>query len=285
MPELPEVETITAGVRPHLEKKIIDHIVVRFPKLRYPIPTNLNEVSQGVSVRSVTRRGKAMVITLENDHAIIIRFGMSGRITILENNKTNPTELKKHDHLDMVLNTGTILRYNDARRFGSIELREVAQLKDYFKNMGPEPFDHEKVNAQSYMDFVKPHGKKEKTKEIKQILMEGKFAVGVGNIYACESLFISKIHPKTPANSLDITQAKTLITNFQNILKDAIKAGGSTLKDYKKSDGSLGYFQHSFKVYGKENQPCTICQTPIKRITQAQRSTWYCPTCQKDPNS
>lgn len=272
MPELPEVETTCRGLKPAMLNKQITHVQVRQPKLRYPIPDDFSRQIEGCTVSAIRRRSKYILLDFNNGLTAIVHLGMSGRMVIDEN-----TPPAKHDHVLFALEGGHEVRFNDPRRFGLMLLtptNEIAQHK-LIAALGPEPLE-QNFNA----DYLYNALKKRKS-AIKPTLMDSKLVVGVGNIYANESLFYSRINPATPANKTTRKQAHTLCANIKTVLKKAIVAGGSSLRDYKQTDGKLGYFQYDFAVYGREGKPCRTCTTPIRKITLGQRSTFFCPTCQK----
>lgn len=269
MPELPEVETIKNGLI-DLTGTSVKKTVIRFPRLRYPL--NKSELSkmEGQKVQSVERRAKYLLLVLESG-TLIIHLGMSGRITLY---RDKVPEVQKHDHVDIQFD-GYTLRYNDPRRFGCVLYTERVNDSILLANLGPEPFNDE-FNAQ----YLKSKIANRKT-PIKQLIMDNAIVVGVGNIYACESLFMTKISPLRPGNSLTLRQCNDLVKNIQTVLQNAINAGGSSLRDYKNANGDLGYFQISHYVYGRANLPCKICKTPIREVRLGQRNSFFCPECQK----
>jgi formamidopyrimidine-DNA glycosylase len=282
MPELPEVETVTKGIKPYLEGFVISTSQVLRPQLRIKIPKNFRELTEGSKILVVKRRAKYILISLDNNYTIIIHLGMSGRLTIqeIENEKVffhHQEKNQKHDHLIIELESGIQLKYNDTRKFGLITITETNDIEKHklLAKLGVEPFDNN-LTAEVFHQLIKP-----KNKTIKSVLLDATIIVGIGNIYACEALFSSGIHPETIASMLKFNKAKTLLTEIKKTLKKAIKAGGSTLKDYSKADGSAGYFQHNFYVYARENQPCKTCKSTIIRIKQNGRSSFLCPKCQK----
>jgi formamidopyrimidine-DNA glycosylase len=258
MPELPEVETVVRELKHSLIGKSFRHIITLRDDIREPIP-DLSEF-EGKKIRSVTRRAKYIVI---NDR-LIIHLGMSGKIMI-----DKPQARKKHDHVVFELSSGEEMVFNDARRFGLVTIKN----DKIFSHLGPEPFSEEFSEKYLKDALVRRKG------PIKVALMDQELVVGVGNIYAAEALFRTGIDPKTPANK--VKKLKMLIKNIRAVLAEAIESGGSTLRDYVRSSGDLGYFQHSFAVYGRDKKPCLKCRTNIEKITQGGRSTFYCPKCQK----
>ncbi|MDB6096930.1 MAG: mutM [Francisellaceae bacterium] len=271
MPELPEVETTCRAIRKFIVGARIDKIIIRQAKLRWPIPLNLHLLLKNQKIIKIERRAKYILIQTENG-ALIIHLGMSGRLSIYPINQP----LLKHDHVDFILNNNTILRYNDPRRFGLI-LWTAKPLLNHplLSKLGFEPFD-KKLSAHILFNIAS-----KKKIPIKQFIMDPKIIVGVGNIYATESLFYAKILPLRPANSLSLEEFETLLFHIKKIFKSAIKKGGTTLKDFIAPDGKLGYFVNELLVYGRANQNCKNCGTILKLITIQQRSTVYCDVCQQ----
>jgi formamidopyrimidine-DNA glycosylase len=268
MPELPEVETTKNGLAPYLEGNTFVDVEVNFPRLRYPIPALEPILNKKIS--SITRRAKYLLINIENSPTMVIHLGMSGSLLLCK--KDQPKI--KHDHVVFTLKNGTELRYNDPRRFGSILLYD--DVESFTSSLGMEPLEDEfNGNALYKMLQSKPKS------NLKTTIMDGKILVGVGNIYACESLFLAGLSPLKKGKTVNKKQAENLAEIIKETLHKAIEAGGSTLKDFKHSDGKLGYFQHSFKVYGRGGEPCFVCKKPIAKIVIGQRSTFYCSKCQK----
>jgi formamidopyrimidine-DNA glycosylase len=274
MPELPEVETVRTGLENSIKAKIVKRAIIRCKKLRYPFPDGLEKLLEGKAIKAIKRRSKYLLLELNDGNTLIMHLGMSGKVLYKQQ---LPDEFAKHDHFVMEFTDGSAIVFNDARRFGLIDVCKTSTLPQnkHFKALGPEPLEGEFT-----ADYLKGY-LKSRQKSIKVTLMDASCVVGVGNIYAAESLFKSNIDPAKPAAKVSAKKLPVLVQNIQEVLKDAIKSGGSTLRDYVRSDGDVGYFQHNFKVYGRENQPCYICGTSIKRIVQQGRSTFYCPDCQK----
>lgn len=271
MPELPEVETTRRGITPHIENNTICAVIVRNRNMRWPIPIGLNAKLKNQKIVSVTRRAKYLLIKTEIG-TLILHLGMSGSLRILATTEA----VEKHDHFELQFKNDICLRLRDPRRFGAVLWTKDDPLKHkLLLNLGPEPLAKE---FSSELLFQK--SRKRKT-SIKQFIMDAKIVVGVGNIYASEALFLSGINPKrlagkiTKKHSLDLTRA------IKKILTQAIKQGGTTLKDFTASDGKPGYFKQKLKVYDRKNEPCVSCKKPIKQITLGQRSTFYCSNCQK----
>jgi formamidopyrimidine-DNA glycosylase len=274
MPELPEVETVTRGLKPLVIGTIIKSVVIRNHSLRYPIVNNLPELIEGQEIIDISRRGKYIIMQLRTGN-LIIHLGMTGTLRILDVNTT----ITKHDHIDMLLENNTssvLLRYNDARRFGSISFSFNNPFEHkLIKNIGIEPLDNE------FTAMYLKNQAKNKNVNIKTFIMNGQVVAGVGNIYATESLFMARIHPLAKASSLSLEQFAALVKEIKDILLLAIEAGGTTLKDYRNSEGKPGYFSQNLKVYGRAKLPCVSCQTSLTLITIGQRSTVFCPECQK----
>ena len=269
MPELPEVETVKRGIEKITKQKIID-LVVRNPNLRYKIDPLLKEKIINQYVKQITRRSKYIIIHIDSGY-IIIHLGMSGSILLINN--PNTITIKKHDHVDIILND-YIIRYNDPRRFGLIKFETCLEKCSLLNNLGVEPLTKD-FNTEYLFNKIK----KRKT-TIKQLIMDNHIVVGIGNIYACESLFLSHILPTRLGSDISISECQILINNIKYILRTAIKLGGSSLRDYKQTNGSMGYFQNIHNVYGRKKQPCKICNTLILDIRIGQRNSFYCPTCQ-----
>lgn len=267
MPELPEVETVKNGLQ-DLVGQTINQVVVRFPRLRYPLDEKILNQAAGQQIIAITRRAKYLVIHLETGF-LICHLGMSGRLTLF---KSAP-DLIKHDHFDIVTANFT-LRYNDPRRFGCLlyatKLDELSMLNE----LGPEPLEKEFT-----AEYLHKAISKRKT-PIKQLIMDNAIVVGVGNIYACESLFLCGISPLRAGNQITMTECQQLVKIIKRVLQQAIAAGGSSLRDYKNANGELGYFQQSHNVYGRAKQACKVCNTLILDVRLGQRNSFYCPNCQ-----
>ncbi len=268
MPELPEVETIVQELSNKIKGKKILNIKILNPKLRYPIPHQI--LAFTYNILSVTRTAKFIVISLDMDHKIIIHLGMTGKILI--HHQSN-SATHKHDHLLIQLNDNIYITYNDTRKFGFITTPEFAPKSFFYSAADPleKSFSLEK--------FIQ--ALKQSRKPIKSCLMDNNIITGVGNIYASESLFKAKILPRKQALSLTTSEIDLLVTEVKITLLEAIKAGGSSIKDYRNSSGNLGYFQQQLFVYNRANKACKICAEPIKRIVISGRSTFFCSTCQK----
>jgi len=277
MPELPEVEVTRRGVAPHLEGRVVAHVLTRRDGLRWPFPPDLSALLAGRTIGRTGRRGKYLLIGFEHG-TLIIHLGMSGHLRVLPVD----TLPKKHDHFDLVVGSGAarqVLRLNDPRRFGAVlwhgadagELEQHALLR----GLGVEPLDDGFSGALLY------RATRGRAAPIKQVLLAGDIVVGVGNIYACESLFRAGINPKTPAGRIGRGRYDKLAEAIRTILAEAIVQGGSTLRDFIAVNGQSGYFQQTYFVYDRAGVPCRQCGSPIRQIKQGQRSTFYCVNCQK----
>lgn len=270
MPELPEVETTRAGVAPHVVGRRVDHVVVRQPQLRWPVSPELTTVLPDQVISAVKRRAKYLLFETEAG-SICLHLGMSGRLRVVPDG----TPLAAHDHVDFVLDNGWIVRFNDARRFGSIFW--ISGVPDQFPllaRLGPEPlgaaFDGAYLHARARGRRV----------TVKSFIMDSHVVVGIGNIYACEALHAAGIHPQRAAGRISAARYEKLAAAIKHVLKNAIAAGGTTLRDYIGVDGNTGYFQQVLAVYGREGRPCPRDAHIIKRQVIAQRSTFFCPHCQ-----
>jgi len=268
MPELPEVETTKKGLEKLLTNKTIDHVEVLNPNLRWKIDPQIKARILGQTIKSFSRRGKYILFNLDKGH-LMIHLGMSGKINVVDTN----LPLIKHDHF-LLYFKNQVMRFNDPRRFGSIFYLNNLDHK-LLKSLGVEPLEDSLDE-----NYLFNHSRN-KLQNVKTFIMDSKVIVGVGNIYACESLHKSGINPKTQASKVSQKRYQLLTQNIKKVLTKAIEAGGTTLKDFSKVDGKPGYFSQELSVYGRENENCLNCNGKIKRITQNQRSTFYCPGCQK----
>ena len=272
MPELPEVENVVLGLKTKLKNQLITKIVVRREGLRQPFP--VLDKTVGAKISEVSRRAKYILMQLDDDTTLIWHLGMSGRLNIFDKKK-NYKPLK-HDHLLMETPLYRVV-LNDPRRFGLVDLVKTRNLNNYkfLRDLGIEPLD--KGFTTVYLHKQLAH----KKMPIKQALMDQKVVVGIGNIYASEALFKAKISPLKAANSLTLVQLELLIAEITKVLREAIKLGGSSLRDYVKADGKKGDFQKYHLVYGKAGEDCPVCSRKIQRIVQGGRATFYCAKCQK----
>ncbi|MCK5373801.1 MAG: bifunctional DNA-formamidopyrimidine glycosylase/DNA-(apurinic or apyrimidinic site) lyase [Alphaproteobacteria bacterium] len=279
MPELPEVETVKKGIIPLLEGRRLFRVIQRRDKLRIPLPENFAERLTGRKIEQITRRAKYLLLHLDGAEILICHLGMSGKMTLkAAKDRVTPDVFEKHDHIILESDVHDLVIFNDPRRFGLMTLCKSEELDQHalFRNMGPEPLGNE-FNAEYLF------GKIEKRRSpIKTILLDQRVVVGLGNIYVCEVLFLAGISPEKMACDLGADELEKIVPIIRTVLQNAIAAGGSTLKDYARVDGELGYFQHEFKVYGREGESCanSSCDGEIKRIIQSNRSTFYCPSCQ-----
>ena len=279
MPELPEVETVLKGLGPVLSDAVICHAQITRQDLRYPFPFNFCQRLIKTKIIALGRRAKYLIIGLDSRESLIIHLGMSGRVKIL----ATPEDLKPHDHVILILSNGYEVRYHDPRRFGFMDLVSTAELQSYrsFKELGPEPLSPQ-FNENTLLKVAASRQTPLKSflLDQKSFLLDQKVVAGLGNIYVCEALFLAKLSPCMPVHRLTKAQAGRLMLCIQNVLKEAIKAGGSTLRDHAQPNGEMGYFQHQFKVYGREAQPCIDCNSLIQRSMTSGRSTFFCSKCQ-----
>ncbi len=270
MPELPEVETTRLGLLPRLQGRTLERIVVRNPRLRWPVPDDLQSHLGGLVLNALNRRGKYLLFDF-GPATQIVHLGMSGSLRFA--GPDEPAAL--HDHVDWLFDDGTTLRLRDPRRFGAVLWTENVKRHPLLAHLGPEPltpeFDAAYLHAQC----------QRRSASIKQVIMDAQVVVGVGNIYASESLFHAGICPTTAGRRLSRPACARLVAAIKQVLAAAIAAGGSSLRDYVASDGELGYFQLQTRVYDREGRPCKVCATPIRRIVQGQRASFYCPRCQR----
>ena len=281
MPELPEVETVRRGIEPHVIGRRITQVVVRDARLRWPVPPSFAAFAQGQRIVGTSRRGKYLLLHFEpispkgeNDGGdkLIIHLGMSGRLFVLREGHA----LLKHDHLDLLLDDGTLLRYHDPRRFGAVLPWPAAEREHpLMQTMGPEPFSPE-FNGEYLFALSR-----RKTTAVKTFLMDGGVVVGAGNIYAAESLFRAGIRPSRAAGKVTRGEYVRLVEQVRSVLDAAIKQGGTTLRDFAGADGASGYFQQDLFVYGRAGLPCRVCGTAIKLLKLGSRQSCYCPSCQK----
>ncbi len=269
MPELPEIETIKNGILDLVGTRL-SSCIIRFPRLRYILDQESLQETVGQKIIAIDRRAKYLLLHLEHGH-LIIHLGMSGRLTL---HKDTPPEVGKHDHVDFIAGN-LVLRYNDPRRFGCIIFTKSVATSPLLNKLGPEPLKDE-FSAAYLLGKIQ-----NRQSSIKQLIMDPAIVVGVGNIYACEALFLSKINPQRSGNQINSDECELLVNNIRLVLAAAITAGGSTLRDYKTASGELGYFQFSHKVYGKHREPCPVCTSPIVAVRLGQRNSFYCPSCQK----
>ncbi|MBX3631183.1 MAG: bifunctional DNA-formamidopyrimidine glycosylase/DNA-(apurinic or apyrimidinic site) lyase [Nitrosomonas sp.] len=276
MPELPEVEVTRIGIAPYLEKHRVAEIAVRNRKLRWPVPEYLDDKLRGQVLHAITRRGKYLLFSGDTG-TLIIHLGMSGSLRILTHDNQSVIEAPDtHDHFDLIVENRIVMRMRDPRRFGAVLWHEGDVLQHpLLRNLGPEPLSVD-FNAERLYQYSR--GRKS---SVKAMLMDNHVVVGVGNIYANETLFQSGIHPASTIGRIGIRRYDKLVRNVQAVLQKAIQAGGSSLRDFVNIDGKPGYFQQHYWVYGRAGLPCRNCNTAIRQIKQGQRSSFYCPGCQR----
>lgn len=277
MPELPEVETVMLGLAPVMTGKTIANVDVRRPDLRWPFPEQMAARLNGKTVLQLRRRSKYILVDLSSGESLIIHLGMSGRMLI-----QHGTEIEspaKHDHVIFDMECGTRIVFNDARRFGAMDLCVTEQegKHRFLAALGPEPLGN------SFNENYLAQALKSRNTPIKTALLDQKLVAGLGNIYVCEVLWHAHVSPVLKACDLSKKRVQSLVPLIRSVLTDAIASGGSSLKDYRQADGELGYFQHSFTAYGREGKTCRTpeCGGIISRISQSGRSTFYCPNCQR----
>ncbi len=277
MPELPEVETVRRGLAPVMEGYVFDRVTLNRPDLRFPFEPDFIPRVQGQTLLRLGRRAKFMIAELSSGERLFLHLGMSGRFTIDDMTPgafthTHDT-IPKHDHVVFEMSSGSRVTYNDVRRFGFMELIPVG-APSRIDELGPEPLSNG-LSGPSLRQSLR--GKKA---NIKSALLDQRVIAGLGNIYVCEALYRAKISPRRMAGRLKVAETEVLTRHIKDVIAEAIEAGGSSLRDFANTEGGLGYFQHSFDVYGREGEPCKDCAAPIKRLVQSGRSTFYCGACQ-----
>lgn len=283
MPELPEVETVRRGLAPAMEGQVIDRADVNRPDLRWPFPPDMAQRLTGARVLRLGRRSKYILVDLDRGETLIIHLGMSGRMTVSGDplgqfHHDHPAP-QKHDHVVFHMSNGARITFNDARRFGAMDLAATDALDQHklIRVIGPEPLGNQFDAA--YLARALAH----RNSPIKTMLLDQHVVAGLGNIYVCEVLHRARINPKRKAATLSRARIDRLVPIIRDVLSEAIEAGGSSLRDYRQADGELGYFQHGFQAYDRENAACTAagCDGKIQRFVQSGRSTFYCPRCQR----
>lgn len=269
MPELPEVETTRRGIEPHLGGRTVTRLIVRQPRLRWPVPRGLAKRLEGRALRAVGRRGKYLLIGTDAG-SLILHLGMSGSLRVVPAD----TPAGPHDHVDLVLDSGQALRLRDPRRFGCLLWAARPERHPLLRDLGPEPlsedFDGDHLHAAG----------RGRRLSVKEFIMNSRIVVGVGNIYANEALFMAGIHPARPAGRISRGRYARLAAAIKQVLTEAIGQGGTTLRDFLREDGRPGYFQVRLRVYDRTGRPCPRCGGPIRQRVLGQRSTFYCPRCQ-----
>ncbi len=270
MPELPEVETSRRGIAPWVLHQQVCAVVVRERRLRWPVPGDIERLLPGQEIRSLKRRAKYLLFETSAGTALL-HLGMSGSLRIID--AAEPAG--KHDHVDIQFDSGKALRFRDPRRFGSLLWSRKPLEHVLLRNLGPEP-----LSGDFDGDYLwqKTRGRRV---SIKQFIMNSSIVVGVGNIYASEALFLAGIHPKRRADRVSSRRMTRLAGAIKSVLQNAIEAGGTTLRDFHGGDGEPGYFQQKLNVYGREGDPCRVCERPVSVLVLGQRSTFYCKDCQK----
>ena len=288
MPELPEVETVRRGLAPVMEGKRFAKVEVRRGDLRWPLPKGFAQKLNGKTVQGLGRRAKYLLADLSSGDVLLMHLGMSGSFRVGKDSAPGTyyherSKSTAHDHIVFHMSNGATVTFNDPRRFGSMKLVSRARLEDepLLRSLGPEPLGNEFDAAMLAKACA---GKKT---SLKAALSDQRVVAGLGNIYVCEALFRARLSPKRIASTIadrngkPNERAEKLVDAIKAVLKDAIEAGGSSLRDHRRADGSLGDFQHNFQVYDREGEPCPNCKGKVKRIVQTGRSTFYCPRCQK----
>ena len=274
MPELPEVETTRRGIEPWLVDQQVERIDIRQPSLRWPIPVEEMLALQGLVVRQVRRRAKYLLVDFDHGSAVW-HLGMSGSLRLVE--KSEPPN--KHDHVDWHLGNGKILRFHDPRRFGALLWQPQGTQLMQLANLGPEPLEAPDISGLTAESLYQ--ASRGKRQAVKLFIMDNRIVVGVGNIYANESLFLAGIRPTTPAGKISLARYERLLAFIRSVLSKAVEQGGTTLRDFVNSDGSPGYFAQQLNVYGRGGEACPTCQSTLKEIRLGQRSTVYCAQCQR----
>ena len=271
MPELPEVETTRRGVEPHVVGRRIVALAVHEPRLRWPVARDLPRRVAGARIDSAGRRATYLLFGLDTGATLLLHLGMSGSLRVLPAG----TPRRAHDHVDVVLDSGEALRFNDPRRFGSLHYTDGApEAHPLLAKLAPEPFD-----AHFDPDYLW-RATRGRRVAIKQLVMNAQLVVGVGNIYASEALFGAGIRPRRQARGLNRQEVARLVESIRAVLASAVRVGGTTLRDYVAVDGNPGYFRQKLYVYERAGEPCRVCGTPIRHVVQGQRSTYWCPSCQ-----
>jgi formamidopyrimidine-DNA glycosylase len=285
MPELPEVETVRRGLQPVLEGARLERVEARRPDLRFPLPEGFVQQLTGARVEALERRAKYLLARLDRGSTLVMHLGMTGRFEIEGADRSRPGDFRlaasaadKHAHILFQTDAGVRITFFDARRFGYMDVIGTEALPDHawFRELGPEPLGPQFSAGHLAEAFAG------KIQNVKACLLDQRIVAGLGNIYVCEALHRARISPTRRAGRISRARLETLAQAVREVLGEAIEAGGSTLRDYAGADGELGYFQHAFRAYGREHEPCLTarCQGVVRRIVQSGRSTFYCPVCQ-----
>lgn len=283
MPELPEVETVRRGLEPAMTGQVIARAEVNRPDLRWPLPDRMADRLTGARVLALRRRSKYILVDLDTGETLLIHLGMSGRMLVSGSAigayvHDHPAP-QKHDHVVLQMDQGARITFNDPRRFGAMDLMTTATMDQHplLTAIGPEPFGND-FNEEYLLAALR-----DRRTPIKAALLDQHLVAGLGNIYVCETLYRARIAPDRLVRDLTMAQVRSLVPIIRDVLAQAITAGGSSLRDFRQADGELGYFQHSFDVYGRAGEPCRTpgCGGTITRLVQSGRSSFYCPTCQR----
>lgn len=283
MPELPEVETVRRGLEPVMTDQMITLAKVNRPDLRWPFPENMAQRLTGQTVLRLRRRSKYILADLSSDETLLVHLGMTGRMLVsgdvLGQFHQDHAPAQKHDHVVLDFASGARVTFNDARRFGAMDLMPTDSWEAHhlLAKIGPEPFGNE-FNEGYLVDALRG-----KNTPVKSALLDQRIVAGLGNIYVCEALFRAGISPKRVAGKISTKRVTSLVPIIRDVLSEAIEAGGSSLRDFRQADGELGYFQHNFDVYDREGEACRKieCKSDIRRVVQSGRSSFYCATCQR----
>ncbi|MBT6096418.1 MAG: bifunctional DNA-formamidopyrimidine glycosylase/DNA-(apurinic or apyrimidinic site) lyase [Rhodospirillaceae bacterium] len=276
MPELPEVETVRRGLAPVLEGAKLRRVIARRPDLRFPLPDGFGQRLTGRRVNAVRRRAKYLLIEIDDGSTVLAHLGMSGRFRIFEG---APPPEEPHDHVILETDAGVVIRYNDPRRFGFIDIIDdgLQGENKFLAGLGPEPLGSDFGSAALVKRL------EGKAAPLKTALLDQRVVAGLGNIYVCEALHRAGLSPRRKSHTVGPARAGRLVDAIKVVLENAIAAGGSSLRDHRQTNGELGYFQHAFQVYGREGDACSNCgpDHTVRRIVQSGRSTFYCPHCQR----
>lgn len=271
MPELPEVETVVRGLTPVWNGRRFTRVEARRPDLRFPLPQDLGQRLVGATVTGLSRRAKYGLVHTDRGDTMIFHLGMSGRMRL------DPEEIGKHDHVIFEVDSGKVVAFNDARRFGSLDFADTDKLDQHpaLAGLGPEPLGEAFTPAHLATAF------EGRAAPVKALLLDQRIVAGLGNIYVCEALHVTGVHPERLGRDVTRAEIDRLVPAVKAVLEQAIAAGGSTLRDHAQVDGELGYFQKEWRVYGREGGGCAVCASPVERRVQSGRSSFFCATCQR----